>query len=106
MAVGTESLTCYQDEDVLWTFTVTDANVASIAGWTITLVVKATAATADPALLGPITASITGALTCLVSTQVTLDPGAYVYSLRRTDAGTSWQLAQGTLTVEDSAHYD
>ena len=106
MAIGTDTLTCYQDEDVLWTFTVTDTNVSSISGWTITLVVKATAVATNPALLGPITATITGTLTCRIATQITVDPGSYVYSLRRTDLGTAWQLAQGTLTVVDSAHID
>lgn len=106
MAVGTTPLTCYEDEDVIWTFTVTDSNVSSISGWTITFRVKEKPARIYPTLLGPVTASVTGALTCQVSTQITLPVGTYSYSLRRTDAGTEWQLAQGTLTVIDSIHVD
>lgn len=106
MAVGTEALGCYQGEDLSWTFTVTDANVASIAGWDIELVIKATAAAADPALIGPVTASIEDTLDCLTEFNADLDPGSYVYSLRRVDAGFSWQLAHGALTVADSASID
>lgn len=106
MAVGTEAIGCYQGEDVSWTFTVTDSNVASIAGWDIELVIKATAAAADPPLIGPTTASITGTLTCLIEDNIDVDPGTYVYSLRRVDTGFSWQLAHGVLTVTDSASID
>ena len=106
MAVGTTAMTCYEEEDVAWTFTVTDDNIASIAGWAIRLVIKLTAASVNPPLIGPVTLSITGTLTCLASFNVALDPGTYVYSVRRIDAGFSWQLAHGALTVVNSAYID
>lgn len=106
MAVGTDAMECYQGEDVSWNFSVSDPNVTDIAGWDITLVVKETAAENDPALVGPATATVTGALTLNVEFNADLDPGEYVYSLRRVDSGFSWQLAHGALTVIDSAHVD
>lgn len=106
MAVGTQAMTCYQGEDVSWEFTVNDSRIASVAGYVIALVIKQTPASLNPPLLGPFTCSITGTLTFAAAFNVAIAPGVYVYSIRRTDAGFSWQLAQGTLTVTDSASID
>lgn len=106
MAVGTTAMTCYQGEDVSWEFTANDSRIASVAGYTITLVVKLLASSVNPPLLGPFTCTITGTLTFSAAFNVALAPGVYVYSVRRTDSGFSWQLAQGTLTVLDSATID
>ncbi len=106
MAIGTTAMTCYQGEDVSWQFTVADARITDIAGFDIELVVKETAAEPDPPLVGPISCSVNGTLTFLAEFNADLDPGAYVYSVRRVDAGFSWQLAQAALTVLDSASID
>lgn len=106
MAVGTTSMECYEGEDVDWTFTVNDARITNITGYDIELVIKQTAAALDPALVGPITASIGGALTFTCAFNVDLAPGTYVYSVRRVDVGFNWQLAHGTVTVLDSASID
>jgi len=109
MSVGTTALTCYQSEDVVWTFTLTDANVTDITGWALALVIKTTAAALDPPLLGPFTCSIIGGPPTLVyraSFRVVVAPGTYVVSVRRTDAGFSWQTHHGSLTVVDSASID
>ncbi len=106
MAIGTAQLTCYEDEDVVWTFTLTDANVADIFGMVFKLVIKTSAAAADPPLVGPITATIIGGSPTLVyrfSFNVNVDPGSYVVSARRTDVGFSWQTYHGPLVVFDSA---
>jgi hypothetical protein len=106
MAVGTTPLTCYQKEDVIWDFTLSDPNVTSIAGWVISLKVKETSADLDPALIGPITCSITGTLTFRAAFNANVPPGPYVYGVRRTDIGTSWELATGALTVLDTPSMD
>lgn len=109
MPIGTTPLDCYQEEDVQWSFTVTDPNISDITGWVIQLVVKASEAALDPALLGPVTCSIVGSaptLTFKAAFKIAVLPGIYVYSARRTDAGHSWQLAQAALTVRDSASID
>jgi hypothetical protein len=107
MAVGTATLTFYQNENIAPRFTVTDPNVATVAGWTTSLVIKDTAADDDPPL-HTAAGSVTGTLTIDVVTQlpITLAPGSYVYSLRRTNVGNDWQLAHGPLIVIDSAHKD
>jgi hypothetical protein len=105
MAVGTTALTCYQKEDVLWDFTVSDANVATISGWTIVMKIKAEADDADPPLLEA-TATVTGTLTFRVALNIDIDPGTYVYGVRRTDSGTSWELATAALTVLDTPSMD
>lgn len=109
MPVGTSPLTFYQQESIAPRFTVSDPRVTDVTGWTVTFVIKNTAADADPPLHGPVSATIIGSAPSLileVSTTLptSLAPGTYVYSLRRTGSGTDWQLAQGALTVVDSAH--
>lgn len=108
MAVGTTAITCYQGEDVSWQFTYTDSNAPDITGWDIELVIKASAAAADPALIeaSDVTITIDDATHFTAEFNVDLDPGSYVYSARRKDAGFDWQLAQGALTVVDSASID
>lgn len=106
MAVGTGSFTCYQGEDVSWQFTLSDANYTDWTGHDIELVIKATAAAADPALIGPETMTVDTATTGTCAFNVDLDPGEYVGSLRRVDTGNSWQLWQGAVTVLDSASID
>jgi hypothetical protein len=105
MAVGTTAMTAYQNEDCIWDFTVSDPNVADIAGWTIGFKIKALASDPDPALVSA-TASITGALTCRVTFNMDLAPGSYVYGLRRTDTGFSWELATASVTVLDTPSVD
>ncbi len=105
MAVGTQSATHYEREDVTWTFTL-DTDVFT-GSETIKLVVKATAGAADPPLLGPFTVTPgTGVNTASVSFNVDVDSGTYVYSVRRIDSGFSRELATGTLTVLESAYID
>lgn len=111
MPVGTTALTFYQGESIAPRFTVADVNVTDITGWTITFVIKDTAADNDPALHGPVTATIIGGPPTLVydivtTLPLTLAPGTYVYSCRRTGSGTDWQLAHAPLTIVDSAHKD
>lgn len=107
MSVGATGLTCYQSEDVSWQFTNADiATVPDITGMAIKLVIKAAAAALDPPLIGPITLSIASTVAAVAATQIVLAAGSYVYSVRRTDSGFSWQLAQGALTVLDSASID
>lgn len=106
MAVGTTALTCYQGEDVSWSITVSDANVVSVAGWTVHLIIKASAAALDPPLIGPVICSITDTLTALAETNIDLEPGTYRYSFRRVDSGFSWELATGALTVLDTPAID
>ncbi len=105
MAVGTEALACYQGEDVSWQWTFTDANVTTIAGWTIQLVIKLTADD-GPALVGPISCTVTSAtapMTYKAEFNVNLDHGQFLVSVRRVDAGFSWQLVDSVLTVTGSA---
>lgn len=119
MGVGHDPITCYQGEDVQWEFTVVDPNIASIAGHTIKLVIKASAAIADPPLVGPITCSITSAsapckfLAVLNVDKTKVIPGAgggpngeFRVSARRTDANYSWEYVDAALTVNDSAYID
>jgi hypothetical protein len=106
MAVGTTPLSVYQKEDVIWDFTLSDPNVSAITGWTIALKIKETASDLDPALVGPITCSITGTLTFRAAFNCNVPPGPYVYGVRRTDSGTSWELATGALTVLDTPSMD
>lgn len=107
MPVGTTGLTFYQNEDVEPGFTVTDPTVTDITGWGIEFVIKASAADDDPAIQ---TAAgvVNGLLTFTVPFQldVSITPGTYVYSIRRTDPGFEWQLAHGSFTVVDSAGVD
>lgn len=106
MAVGTVAFTNYEKEDVVWPFTWSDASypdLTAIVGLALQLVVKQTAAAADPPLLGPITCAVTGATSFTATLNLNLAAGTYVYSVRRTDAGHSWQVAQGTLTLLESA---
>ena len=106
MPIGTTEMTCYQGEDVSWQFTISDPRITNSTGYAIRLVVKLTAAAPNPPLIGPITCVSTDTLEFKAEFNVDLDPGTYVYSVRRIDAGFSWQLAQGTLTVLDSASID
>ncbi len=109
MAVGTGAITCYQGEDVSWEWTFTDDEITSIAGWTIRLVIKLTPAAVDPALIGPITCSLTSTaspMTFLAAFNVDLDPGTYNVSVRRVNSGYSWQLVDAPLTVRDSGSID
>jgi hypothetical protein len=105
MAVGTTELTCYQKEDVVWDFTVSDPNVSTISGWTIVLKIKAENDDADPPLLTD-TCSVTGTLTFRAELNINIAPGTYVYGVRRTDSGFSWELATSTLTVLDTPSVD
>lgn len=105
MAVGTQALSCYQGEDVVWDFTVSDPNVASIAGWTILLKIKDTPSKPDPPDLQA-TCTVTGTLTFRASLNINLSPGTWSYGIRRTNAGNSWELATGTLTVKDTPSTD
>jgi len=110
MSVGTTGLQFYQNEDVEPGFTVTDPTITDITGWAIEFVIKASAADDDPALQtaagvisgGPPTLDFTVPF----QIDVALAPGAYVYSIRRTDAGFEWQLAHGSFTIVDSAGVD
>jgi hypothetical protein len=109
MPVGTTALTFFQQESIAPRFTVSDPRVSDITGWTVTFVIKNTAADADPPLHGPVTATMIGpgtdrVLEVSTTLPTSLAPGTYVYSLRRTGVGTDWQLAQAALTVVDSAH--
>lgn len=106
MAVGTTPFTCYQGEDVLWTFTLSDANLTDWTGRVIKLVIKETAADPDPALLGPFTLTILTATTGTIAGNIDVDPGSYVYSLRGYDANQSWEYATAAVTVLDSASVD
>lgn len=108
--VGTTPLTFYQGENISPRFTITDDRVTDVTGWTTTFVIKETAAELDPALLTA-SGSVVGSPPTLiidVVTQIplTILPGIYVYSLRRTNVGSDWQLAHGVLTIVDSAHKD
>jgi hypothetical protein len=110
MAVGTASLTFYENENIAPRFEVIDDRVTDVTGWTATFVIKETAADRDPPL-HTADATVIGLAPTLileVATQLptTLVPGSYIYSLRRTNVGYDWQLAQGVLTVLDSASKD
>ncbi len=105
MAVGTDALRCYQGEDVNWEWTFTDSNVTTIVGWTIQLVIKATADD-GPALVGPISCTVTSAsspMTFAANFNVALDHGTFLVSVRRVDSGFSWQLVDSQLIVTGSA---
>lgn len=106
MPVGTTALSCYQKEDVIWDFSLSDPNVTTVAGWTIVLKIKENPEDADPALIGPITCSITGTLTFRATFNMNVPPGPYVYGVRRTDIGTAWELATGPVTVVDTPSAD
>ena len=110
MSVGTQKLTFYQGESISPRFTVTDSRVTDITGWTIGFVIKDTAADVDPPLHSASGSIVGGPPTLIVDVSTTLPltlaPGTYVYSLRRTGVGTDWQLAHGVLEVVDSAHKD
>lgn len=110
MAVGTTALTFYQGEDIAPRFTVSDARVTDVTGWTTEFVIKDTAADPDPPLHSAAGTVIGSPPTLVleVSTQLplTLAPGTYVYGLRRTNTGFDWQLAHGALTIVDSANKD
>lgn len=106
MAVGATPLQCYEQENVSWVFTVVDPNIPNITGFALRMVIKLTAASVNPALLGPITASIVDTTHFGIDTKIDLAPGVYVYSVRRIDSGFDWQLAHGALTVLDSASKD
>ena len=102
MAVGMQALSCYEDEDVSWQFTYSDAVAPSITGWDIRGQIRTTASSPTTAI-GPIVCTINDSTHFTFATNIALSPGTYVYSMRRIDAGFSWQLAQGELTVVDSA---
>jgi hypothetical protein len=110
MSVGTTALTFYQAESIAPRFTVTDARVTDVTGWTVTFVIKDSAADVDPALHEAPASVVGGSPTLILDVAtdlpLTLAPGVYVYSLRRTDPGSDWQLAQGVLNIIDSAHKD
>lgn len=99
--IGKVSVDCYEGEDVTWVFEMNDPRVTSMAGWTIKLVLKSQGR--GPVVIGPLTCSVTSTLTCQVSFRTDVDPGTYTYSLRRENAGFTWQLAQGAVTIRDSA---
>lgn len=105
MPVGTTELTCYQKEDVVWDFTVNDPNVSTISGWTIVLKIKAEADDPDPPLLTD-ACSVTGTLTFQAAFNMNIAPGTYVYGVRRTDSGFSWELATAMVTVLDTPSVD
>ncbi len=74
------------------------------------MVIKDTAADIDPPL-HTASGSVFGAGPTLIIDfpsllPLTLAPGLYVYSVRRTNAGFDWQLAHGDFTILDSAHKD
>jgi hypothetical protein len=110
MAVGTTPLTFYQGENIAPRFTINDSRVTDVTGWTVTFVIKDTPAEVDPPLVSASAAVIGGSPSLVLEVAtllpLTLHPGTYVYSLRRTNVGFVWQLAQGTLTILDSASKD
>jgi hypothetical protein len=109
MAIGTGPLECFEGETVNWRWTLVDANVTSIAGWNIELVIKVNSAALDPALIGPVACTIFSASApCIYgvsSLPIDLDPEQYVVGTRREDIQ-SWQLALCPLNVKDSPNKD
>ena len=110
MSVGSTPLSFYQGENISPRFTVSDPRVTDVTGWTTTMVIKAAADDPDPPLhtAAGVVFGTAPTLTIDVPTllPLTLEPGAYVYSLRRTNAGFDWQLAHAALTILDSASKD
>jgi hypothetical protein len=110
MAVGSSPLECYQGEDVEWEFTVNPTDLALMGGdistFDIELVIKASASALNPALIGPVTCTVTAIDKFKAALNVDLDPADYVVSARRVDPGFSWQLHQGPVSVLDSASID
>ncbi len=110
MPVGSTPLTFYQGENIAPRFTITDARVTDVTGWTATFAIKDSPAAADPALHSASATVIGSAPTLILEVAtllpLTLHPGTYSYGLRRTNAGSDWQLAQGVLTILDSVNKD
>ena len=109
MAVGTDPITCYEQENVSWLFTLTDStgNITNISGQAIQLSIRVTPDSA--LLLGPITCSIASAsnpMTFLAEFLLNLDIGTYKVGIRRTDSGFKWQYVHAPLTVLGSVNVD
>ena len=107
MAVGKTPISCYEGEDVIWEFTLTDATgiITSIATHQIQLVIKASATAPNPPLIGPVVCTITSATSPMkfrAAFNVNLDAGTYNVSVRRENVGTVWQYVDSRLTVTDS----
>lgn len=102
MAVGTDAITCYENEDLSIVFTTTPTTVT---GFTFRFDVKQTASDPDPAL-ATAAGSVTGAQQVTVTIDLNIAAGSYVYGLRRTDASSEHQYAQGELTVLASVNED
>lgn len=101
MAVGTDDIEIYEGEDITVVFTVT--GVSDVTGFTFAFEVKQTAASAGAPLLTG-TPSITGIQQVTVTADANLTGGSYVYGLRRTDAASETQYAQGVFTVITSVN--
>jgi hypothetical protein len=102
MAVGTETLEIYEGEDVTIVFDI-DSGPADVTGFTFAWLVKASATATGAALLTG-TCNVTGAQQVTVTVDADLVGGSYTYGLRRTDAASETQYAQGTLTVVSSVN--
>jgi len=110
MSVGNTALEFYQGENISPRFTISDSRVTDVTGWTTSLVIKDSAADIDPPLHSAVGVVYGSAPTLVIDfptlLPLTLAPGTYVYSVRRTNVGYDWQLAHAALTILDSAHKD
>lgn len=101
MAVGTDDIDIYEGEDITIVFTVT--GVSDVTGFTFQFVVKQSA-TASGAALFTGSCSVTGVQQVTVTGDCDLTGGSYTYGLRRTDAASETQYAQGMFTVTSSVN--
>jgi hypothetical protein len=92
-------ITIFKGEDLVITDTITGVN---ITGWTLAAAV-ATSVTAPVifTVAGAITDAANGVFTITLTDTETdlLDPGRYVYDIKRTNAGSETVLTYGKLTV-------
>lgn len=110
MAVGTTPLTFYQGESISPRFTVSDARVTDVTGWTTIFEIKVGPEDVDPPLHSAAGVVFGSAPTLIIDVPtnlpLTLAPGSYFYGLRRTNVGFSWQIAHAQLTILDSVNED
>ena len=108
MAVGRSAIECYEGEDVIWEFTLTDGTgvITNISNFVIQLVIKANASASGSPLIGPIVCTITSATVPMkfrASFNVDLFAGTYNVSCRRETFGFITQFVDSELTVHASA---
>jgi len=101
MAVGTDALEIYEGEDVTIVFTI--GTPADVTGFTFAFAIMATPSSSGAALVTG-TCQVTGVQQVTVTADVDIVGGTYTYGLRRTDAATETQYAQGALTVISSVN--